>query len=56
MEAKQMYSGQYYRNDCTNLLIMSEPNKNSIQCKCMLCGDVDTYKVSDLKNGTIIGC
>ena len=49
MAEKQFYKGTTYSNGGARLIVVDKPIKNSIKCKCILCGSEDNYKLSDLK-------
>lgn len=48
--------GAVYQVKAAKLLIVEDPVKNSVKCKCLYCGDVDTYKVSMLTNSEVHVC
>lgn len=56
MADKIYYTGKAYNKAGASLTVIEEPVKNSIKCKCNICGTVDTYKVSDLKAGNVLAC
>ena len=56
MAEKQYYTGITYSNDGARLIVVDEPVKNSIKCKCALCGAVDTYRLSDLRENKVVAC
>jgi hypothetical protein len=53
---KESYVGKTYTYGAARLLIVEEPVKNSIKCTCDICGAVDTYKLSDLRELKVDGC
>lgn len=56
MADKIYYTGTSYNNAGARLTVIDEPTKNSIKCRCNICGAEDTYKVSDLKEGKVLAC
>ena len=54
--------GDRYTNGMTpqyttcDMTITKNPVANSVECKCNICGKVDTYKVSMLKNREVVIC
>lgn len=48
--------GAVYQVKAAKLLIEEDPIKNSVKCRCLYCGDIDTYKVSMLSNGEVHVC
>lgn len=56
MAEKQYYVGTQYNNEEARLIAISEPIKNSIKCKCSICGAEESYKLSDLKEGKVTAC
>ena len=43
-------------NPTCRLIVTKNPVANSVECKCEVCGEVDTYKVSMLKKQEVIAC
>lgn len=57
MTDNKTYDGQVYTNgNAVKLVAIGEPVKNSIECKCLICGETNSYKISDLKNNNILAC
>lgn len=57
MADNKTYEGQTYTNgSAVKLIAIGEPIKNSIECKCLICGEINSYKISDLKNNNILAC
>jgi hypothetical protein len=56
MNQKESYIGKTYSHGAARLIVIDEPVKNSIKCRCEICGAVDNYKVSDLKESKVDGC
>lgn len=56
--SKILYTGNTYNNNggTASLTAIEEPVKNSIKCRCNICGAIQGYKVSDLKEGNIAAC
>lgn len=48
--------GAVYQVKAAKLLIEENPVKNSVKCRCLYCGDIDTYKVSMLTNSEVHVC
>lgn len=53
---KKIYMGSSYDIEAAHLVIIEEPFKNSIKCRCRICGAVDNYKLSDLKSSLVTAC
>lgn len=56
MGEKQSYVGTPYNIGGARLVVVREPLKNSIRCKCLICGAEDNYKLSDLKEHKVTAC